>query len=198
MIHYSGRLRCADARHASVSQILVLTIFAAVAVGLTLALIHILNPDKEPLPWREYCQADYPRYFALQYPSRHLGTASVIADMQPGEEEDPRYMTLPAVSPDYLAPINASSPQWPFHPHTSIPWSAEDESVDQLDPVGVFLGIFTTDAGMERRNMIRRTYGSHWRSRVNGTQGVRMRFVMGLPRPKFARLVKLEMEGRCS
>jgi hypothetical protein len=175
-------------------QLLVLSFIAAFAIGLTLTLIHILNPDKEPLPWREYCQADYPRYFALQLPTR-LATSTTGIEEIHQDEEDPRYVTLPAVSPDYLLPINVSSAAWPFHPHNSIPWSAEDSSVDELAPVGVFLAVFTTDAAMERRNLIRRTYASHARSRVNGTESVTLRFVMGQPRQHYERLVKLEMES---
>ncbi len=181
----------------SASQLLVLSLFASFAVGFTLGLIHLLNPDKEPLPWRNYCQADYPRYFALQLPPKaHVGgLASSGSPQQQTEEPLDPYSTLPAISPDYLLPLNHSSQRWPFGAHLEPPYSPEDDSVDDVAPVGVFLGIFTTDAGMDRRNMIRQTYGTHWRSRVNGTEGVRMRFVMGQPRAKYERLVKLEMEG---
>ncbi|KAJ9111373.1 hypothetical protein QFC19_001141 [Naganishia cerealis] len=75
-----------------------------------------------------------------------------------------------------------------------MPYSAESSLVDTLEPVGLFIGVFTTDEGRERRMMIRQTYGSHHKSRVPGTEGVRIRFIMGRPRTRFERAVKLEME----
>ncbi|KAF9568413.1 hypothetical protein CPC08DRAFT_679335 [Agrocybe pediades] len=38
-----------------ITIILTLILFAIFAISLTLLLIYILNPDKEPLPWRAYC-----------------------------------------------------------------------------------------------------------------------------------------------
>lgn len=64
-----------------------------------------------------------------------------------------------------------------------------------LEPVGVLLGVFTTDAGLERRHMIRQSYASHWRSRRKGTEGVRIKFVMGRPRKRYEKAIQLEMEG---
>jgi hypothetical protein len=43
--------------------------------------------------------------------------------------------------------------------------------------------------------MIRQSYASHWRSRRTGTEGVKVRFIMGRPRAKYAKAVQLEVEG---
>ncbi|KAF8641119.1 hypothetical protein AX17_000761 [Amanita inopinata Kibby_2008] len=40
-----------------ITIVLTLTFLSAFAISLTLLLIYILNPDKEPLPWRAYCVA---------------------------------------------------------------------------------------------------------------------------------------------
>lgn len=64
-----------------------------------------------------------------------------------------------------------------------------------LEPVGVLIGVFTTDAGLERRHMIRQSYASHWRSRREGTEGMRIKFVMGRPRKRYEKAIQLEMEG---
>src|SRR6266403_568718 len=36
-------------------QLLSLLFFTILALSITFLLIHLLNPDKEPLPWRAYC-----------------------------------------------------------------------------------------------------------------------------------------------
>lgn len=132
---------------------------------------HVLNPDKEPLPYRAYCSADHPTMYSLQDPT--LDAASVGT----------RSSNL------VLAPLTPSDLTW------QAPYSADLQSIDDLDPVGVLVGVFTTDNRLRRRQMIRQSYASHWRSRREGTEGVRVRFVMGRPRAKFARAVQLEMEG---
>ena len=36
-------------------QVAILLLFSLLALAITLLIMHILNPDKEPLPWRAYC-----------------------------------------------------------------------------------------------------------------------------------------------
>nr|XP_018265892.1 uncharacterized protein I303_02268 [Kwoniella dejecticola CBS 10117]OBR88050.1 hypothetical protein I303_02268 [Kwoniella dejecticola CBS 10117] len=140
---------------------LFLIFFAAFAVTLTFTIKHILNPDKEPLPWRQYCTSNYPTLYSLQDPS------------------------LPS---PHINSMVSSNPSFPSTEHI--------ESLDEsLNPVGVLIGVFTTDAGVERRHMIRQSYASHWRSRRDGTEGIRIRFVMGRPRKRFEKAVQLEMEA---
>jgi hypothetical protein len=63
-------------------QILTLLLLSVFAIFLTLLLIHILNPDKEPLPWRAYCSmpssSTPPDYFSpsslYPYPDPTSGT----------------------------------------------------------------------------------------------------------------------------
>ncbi|KAJ9115015.1 hypothetical protein QFC22_005343 [Naganishia vaughanmartiniae] len=104
-------------------------------------------------------------------------------------------LTLPGASADLLHKINSTHPAWPFPGQKDMPYSAESSLVDTLEPAGLFIGVFSTDEGRERRMMIRQTYGTHPKSRVPGTEGVRLRFVMGRPRARYERMVKLEMDA---
>lgn len=140
--------------------------------GLTLLIKHALNPDKVPLPWRSYCSESYPTHYSLQHTANHT---SLFATEQP--------LSLLPLTPDH--------PHWPYP--TAQPPSNLSEL--ELPPVGVLVGVFTTDAGARRRNMIRQSYGSHWRSRRPGTEGVRVLFVMGRPRRSLLRAIELESEG---
>ena len=147
-------------------------------MGLTMTLCYILNPDKAPLPWRQYCTSDYPTLYSLQ-------ETGVASDFSFGYS-----------NPLELAPLTSEHAAWPYHPHSEQPFTAEANwDLSELAPVGVFVGVFTMDSSLERRNMIRQSYASHWRSRKEGTEGVRVRFVMGRPRKKFVQAVQLEMEG---
>ncbi|KAK8846645.1 hypothetical protein IAR55_005732 [Kwoniella newhampshirensis] len=180
---------------------------AMFAVTLTFALKHILNPDKEPLPWRQYCTSNYPTLYSLQDPSLPPPHINSHVHSNPTFPHSPLHdsNTVPVNSfapntakPLTLMPLTPSHPAWPYHPHSTPPYSAEmatDALEDALEPVGVLIGVFTTDEGVERRHMIRQSYASHWRSRTEGTEGVRIRFVMGRPRKKYEAAVKLEMEA---
>ncbi|WWD21953.1 hypothetical protein CI109_106441 [Kwoniella shandongensis] len=186
---------------------LFLLCLAIFAVTLTATLKHILNPDKEPLPWRQYCTSNYPTLYSLQDPSLPPPHINLHVDPNPTFPHSPFHDSntipvnsfAPSTSKQLaLKPLTPSHPAWPYHPHSSPPYSAEmatDALNDALDPVGVLIGVFTTDEGVERRHMIRQSYASHWRSRTEGTEGVRIRFVMGRPRRRYEAAVKLEMEA---
>ncbi|KIY32445.1 hypothetical protein I305_05013 [Cryptococcus gattii E566] len=97
-----------------------------------------------------------------------------------------------------LSPLTPDHPIWPYKPHTSPLWTADMPQADldaALEPVSMLIGVFTTDAGLERRHMIRQSYASHWRSRREGTEGVRIKFVMGKPRKRYEKAIQLEMEA---
>jgi hypothetical protein len=133
---------------------------------------HVLNPDKTPLPWRNYCSASQPTVFSLQpdyTSSSYFGDSSSLA----------------------LAPLTPSHPQWPY-PTSETPSIAASL---EMAPVGVFVGVFTTDEKADRRNMIRQSYGSHPRSRRSGTEAVKVMFIMGRPRRRYRKAVELESEG---
>lgn len=172
------------------SQILALLVFSSFAIGLTFGIKYYLNPDKASLPWRAYCQSEHPTYYALQFPPGHKAIYRTHTDEY---EENQVFATLPPSAPELLVPINSSSPIWPFAGHADPPFSSESTELDLVDPVGVFVGVFSTDSARERRMLIRQTYGTHWKSRVSGTEGVRLKFILGLPRPKYENLVQLEM-----
>ncbi|EIW68641.1 hypothetical protein TREMEDRAFT_39553 [Tremella mesenterica DSM 1558] len=120
--------------------------------------------------------------------SKWLGRLWAFVPTQPLTIVTPHSLTL--------APLTPASTAWPYHPHTELPFTAESKNLDEvLKPVGVLVGVFTTDAGTARRHMIRQSWASHWRSRSEGTEGVRVRFVMARPRPRYAHAVQLEMEA---
>ncbi|WVF70198.1 hypothetical protein IAT40_004986 [Kwoniella sp. CBS 6097] len=181
-----------------------LLFLAFLAVSLTFTIKHILNPDKEPLPWREYCTADYPTLYSLQDPTLPPPHVDSHVNSNPAfpssSDVEVGYNSFAPSSSKALTllPLTSSHPAWPYHPHEVPPYSPEMsiKDLDQaLEPVGVLIGVFTTDSGAERRHMIRQTYASHWRSRRDGTEGVRIRFVMGRPRKRFEQAVQLEMEA---
>ncbi|OAV90570.1 hypothetical protein PTTG_06184 [Puccinia triticina 1-1 BBBD Race 1] len=115
--------------------LLALLLFVSFAVSLTIFLIHYLDTDKEPLPWRTYCQEQ--REF----------------------------------------------------PH---------ELADSLEPVNVFVGVFSVDSAYERRHLIRSTYARHSRPIDPNTgqiaHNVQLKFILGRPRIQHVRRVALEME----
>lgn len=191
-------------------------LFASFALGLTFTLIHLLNPDKSPLPWRSYCISPHPTLWTLQDPAVTLHSSISEPVLQPFTSQPadtlPAFSAAPqtdqsteqyntytsSASSLVLQPLTPTHELWPYGAYQTPPLSAEtagDELDQALEPVGVYIGVFTTDAGLQRRMMIRQSYGSHWRSRTEGTEGVRVRFVMGKPRRKYERQVRLEMEG---
>ncbi|GAA5989353.1 hypothetical protein JCM10908_001274 [Rhodotorula pacifica] len=112
-----------------------LLLFGCFAATLTTFLVNILSSDREPPPWRQYCQE-----------------------------------------------------QRPF-PH---------DLADSLKPVNVFVGVFSVDAAADRRNAIRLTFGKHSEPIDPRTgrpaHNVQLKFVIGRPRPKWAKRIALEME----
>jgi hypothetical protein len=71
-------------------------------------------------------------------------------------------------------------------------------TLSELPPVGIFLGVMSTDTAVERRMLIRSTWAKHARSR--GTDGSTdrtiVRFVMGLPQGDWVRRIQLEAESK--
>lgn len=129
--------------------------------------MYLLNPDKDPLPWRAYC--------------------SIPSLVPPPSGSSDLPTIYPNVSEGQLLPI--------FPPL----------DFDSLPPAGVFVGIFSVDSAIERRQLVRTTWASHPRSRNGagpddnglGTSRTIVRFILGLPRKNWERRVKLEMESGC-
>ncbi|KAM0792355.1 hypothetical protein ACM66B_005035 [Microbotryomycetes sp. NB124-2] len=110
-------------------------LFGCFAATLTTFLMHVLSSDREPLPWRQFCQDQRPFPHAL---------------------------------------------------------------ADSLKPVSVFVGVFSVDASVERRNTIRQTYARHTKPidprTGRPTQDVQLKFILGRPRKAWSRRIALEME----
>lgn len=149
-------------------QVLTLTLLSIFAILLTLLLIYILNPDKDPLPWRAYCA--YPSIYNTHQPPN------------------------PAAS--YPNPNSPPSRALPFPP----------PNLDQLPPAGIFLGVFSVDSAIERRQWVRSTWASHARSRNGagdgdagvGTSRTIVRFVLAQPRGDWERRIQLEQQCKSS
>ncbi|GAA6012082.1 hypothetical protein JCM11491_001744 [Sporobolomyces phaffii] len=112
-----------------------LLLFLCFAATLTTFLMNVLSSDREPLPWRQFCQEQRPFPHAL---------------------------------------------------------------ADSLKPVDVFVGVFSVDAAVDRRNAIRLSYAKHSKPIDPATgrpgQNVQVKFVLGRPRDKWSKRVALEME----
>ncbi|ORY72612.1 hypothetical protein BCR35DRAFT_354380 [Leucosporidium creatinivorum] len=69
---------------------------------------------------------------------------------------------------------------------------------DSLKPVSVFVGVFSVDASVERRNLIRMTWAKHSKPidprTGRPTNDIQVKFVLGRPRKSYAKRVALEME----
>ncbi|WAR56242.1 hypothetical protein PtB15_7B87 [Puccinia triticina] len=72
------------------------------------------------------------------------------------------------------------------------------ELADSLEPVNVFVGVFSVDSAYERRHLIRSTYARHSRPIDPNTgqiaHNVQLKFILGRPRIQHVRRVALEME----
>lgn len=87
--------------------------------------------------------------------------------------------------------MTAAHPAWPY-PNGHAPTLAD---ADRIPPVGVLVGVFTMDREAKRRQLIRSTYMVHPESRKQGTEGVKVLFVMGRPTKKYA--AEIAMESEC-
>lgn len=144
------------------------------AATLTMTLKFVLNPDKAALPWRQYCSSDYPTSYSLQDPSMSNRISANLNNL-------------------IVTPLTPRHPSWPYT--RDRPYSYEaNQTLDELEPVGVFVGVFSMDSGVKRRELVRHSYAAHPKSRTEGTRGVRVRFIIGRPRAEYAAAVKAEQE----
>ena len=146
---------------------------------------YVLDPDKEALPWRTYCSADHPSLYSLQNipPSSYTSSSTLF-----------NFGTADQLS---LQPLSRGELAWPYgaqQPPASFGGVLQSDLSD-LEPVGVFVGVFTFDAAVKRRNLIRMSYDSHPRSRTPNAEGVRLRFIMGRPSARYRKAIELEIEG---
>ncbi|ORX33532.1 hypothetical protein BD324DRAFT_639680 [Kockovaella imperatae] len=187
--------------------------FGCFAVSMTILLKYILEPDKQALPWRAYCSSDYPTLYSLQHTRDPLGesfgpgssehplpppTYLDHSHLPPHGSTDAHRSLFPFGSSDTLTlkPLTSDMSAWPFPGQSTAPRAGEIQSaLSDTPPVGVFVGVFTYDAAVARRNMIRMSYASHARSRKVGSKSVRLRFIMGRPSHRHRKAVELEMEA---
>ena len=150
------------------SKILTLILFAIFAISLTLLLIYILNPDKEPLPWRAYCSVP-----SLATPFDHPAPPN-------SPQIYPNYTNAQVVPPFPHAELDRLPPAGVFIGVFSIDsaferrmlmrstWASHPRSRD---------GAGAGDDGISTSRTI-------------------VRFILGQPRKDWERRVKLEMESK--
>ncbi|KAI0669851.1 hypothetical protein C8Q78DRAFT_1139100 [Trametes maxima] len=143
--------------------LLFLTIFG---VSLTFLLIYILNPDKDPLPWRGYCTL--PQYSSGP-PSLSLSPTALL------QTPLPTNVTAPVFPPSDL---DALAPAGVFIGVFSMDTAVERRML-----------VRSTWA-----NHVRSREGAGGGDGGLGTSRTVVRFILGQPRKDWERRVKLEME----
>ncbi|KAF8922596.1 hypothetical protein CPB85DRAFT_1268279 [Mucidula mucida] len=147
-----------------ITIILTLVVLSAFATFLTLLLIYIFNPDKEPLPWRGYCSIP-----SMASPTDHI-MSSTYPSPYPGPLSTER--TFPPDNIDTLPPagifIGVFSIDSAFERRSLIrsTWASHDRSRN---------GAGDGDDGM-------------------GTSRTVIRFILGQPGRDWERQIKLEMD----
>ncbi|KAF8974057.1 hypothetical protein BDZ97DRAFT_1912490 [Flammula alnicola] len=149
-----------------ITIVLTLVLFSIFAISLTLLLIYVLNPDKEPLPWRAYCSVP-----SLVPPFDHPappGSPHVYPNITQGHSLPP----FPHTDLDTLPPagvlVGVFSIDSAFERRMLVrtTWASHPRSRD---------GAGTGDEGV-------------------GTSRTIVRFVLAQPRKDRERRIKLEME----
>lgn len=147
-----------------ITLVLTLILLSILAIFITLLLIYILNPDKEPLPWRAYCSIP-----SLAQPMEpHFPKQHIYPEYEAGQMISP----FPPSNLDDLPPagvfVGVFSIDSAFERRMLVrtTWASHPRSRD---------GAVGGDAG-------------------RGTSRTVVRFILGLPRKDWERRVKLEME----
>lgn len=150
-------------------QVLALLLFTIFAICLTLLLIHILNPDKEPLPWQAYCSVPSPSSAPPDLLSSSTSFVSYPVSATTGIMLSP----FPSVNLDSLPPVGllvgVFSMDSAFERRMLIrtTWASHPRSRD---------GAGEGDGGA-------------------GTSRTIVRFILGQPRKEWERRINLEMES---
>ncbi|EJF66745.1 hypothetical protein DICSQDRAFT_151176 [Dichomitus squalens LYAD-421 SS1] len=149
-----------------VTILLTLLLFAIFGVSLTFLLIYILNPDKEPLPWRGYCTL----------PQRSAGPPSLsLSPTAFLQTPLPTNFSLPSFPPDGL---DSLAPAGVFVGVFSMDTSVERRML-----------IRSTWA-----SHVRSREGAGFGDGGVGTSRTIVRFILAQPQKEWERRVKLEME----
>ncbi|KAF9478540.1 hypothetical protein BDN70DRAFT_879886 [Pholiota conissans] len=149
-----------------ITIILTLILFSVFAISLTLLLIYVLNPDKEPLPWRAYCSVP-----SLAPPFNHQpppNTPHVYPNISAGHQLPPFPHTHLETLPPAGVLVGVFSVDSAFERRMLVrtTWASHPRSRD---------GAGAGDDGA-------------------GTSRTIVRFVLGQPLKDWERRVKLEME----
>ncbi|KAJ3497877.1 hypothetical protein NMY22_g19656 [Coprinellus aureogranulatus] len=136
------------------------------AIFITLLLIYILNPDKEPLPWRAYCSIPSLVQSVEQYPGARY---SIYPDLEPGQ-------MIPSFPPSNL---------------DDLPPAGLFVGVFSIDSAFERRMLVRTTWASHPRSRDGAVGGDEGR----GTSRTVVRFILGLPRKDWERRVKLEMES---
>lgn len=203
-------------------QLLTLFLLTILAIFITLLLMHLLNPDKEPLPWRAYCAVPdtsstppslYPPYALAPDSSSPQLLDSFNFDLDSEDDSvDSDTSPNPRLS-SHLSDSYKSISQYLLHPTTSSVFPPPPHILDAIPPAGIFLGIFSMDSSEQRRMLVRSTWASHVRSRNGagvrvgkdgmvygddgaGTSRTVVKFILGKPRSTWERRIQLEAESK--
>jgi hypothetical protein len=150
---------------------LTLLVLIAFGTSLTLLLMHILNPDKEPLPWRYYCSipststAPPPLYPSTSYLNHIKSLRNAATNPRPD---------FPPSDLDSIPPVGV------FVGVFSLASSFERRQL-----------IRSTWAGHKRSR-----YGAGEGDGGLGTSGTIVRFILGQPTKDWERRITLEMESK--
>lgn len=150
-------------------QLLTLILLTIFGVSLTFLLIYILNPDKEPLPWRGYCTV--PQY-STRPPSLELPTTAQFP------HQLPKNFTPPSFPPPDLDDL---SPAGVFVGVFSM-----DNAVERR------MLIRSSWANHQRSRD-----GAGEGDGGVGTSRTIVRFILGEPRSEWKRRIRLEMDSAC-
>ena len=148
-------------------QLLSLLFFSILALSITLLLIHLLNPDKEPLPWRAYCT-------------------------MPEPSTDPPPLN---VHPTFLniSTVESAPPIPPFPPENfeALPPAGVFVGVFSMDSSSERRMLIRSTWATHPRSRNGAGHGDAG----DGTSRTIVRFIMGQPRKTWERRIRLEMEG---
>lgn len=96
--------------------------------------------------------------------------------------------------------LNPDKAPLPWRSYCALEPPFPAEELASLPPVGIFLGVMSTDTAVERRMLIRSTWAQHVRSRGSdgSTDRTVVRFILGVPQADWTRRIQLEAECQSS
>jgi len=150
-------------------QLLSLLFFTVLALSITFLLVHLLNPDKEPLPWRAYC------------------TTPETSTRAPPLNAHPTFLNI--------SMVESAPPMPPFPPSNfeSLPPAGVFVGVFSMDSSSERRMLIRSTWASHPRS---RNGAGHGDGGAGSSRTI-VRFIMGQPRKTWERRVRVEMEGAC-